>query len=499
MEPFVSQPLCAILEQSGSFLAFDLAEGPISLPKEKLTEFLNHRICLLTDAKLFLEKNNIKPTTLMRLLCIKTINKILPKEIKPFSMGFDLLENQLLVSQLLSAVEKAQIKELVSLECQLLPAIVSMQQNGLPFIKDKWQSYLDNLQKEAQITREKLGVFFKKKDGFALFGPESIDLNNSFTVKEALEDMLGYKIRSLTDSVLKDIDHEAAKLLLSLRASNRLLNTYGQQFLTKVNQDRLRGEFIPIGCSSGRLACQEPNLLALPNHPYFQACISPNPPYKLLRFDYGAFELRILAALSQDQAMLDIFARNADIHSMVAQAVFGKEVSKSINPKLRDFAKVLNFGLIYGMGEKSLSLKLNLPLHQAQKLLKSYFKKFVRVGQFLNELETQALTCGFVKTSLGRIAYFEEEFKDRARIARVARNLPIQGTGADIIKLAICRVFKCLDQLKLDARLVNVVHDEIIIECNSAHETEVKNLIKKEMELAHSSILTGVHAEINIK
>ena len=279
----------------------------------------------------------------------------------------------------------------------------------------------------------------------------------------------------------------------------RMISTFGEGFLSKVHKNRLRGNFVPLGSASGRFACHEPNLLALPNQPLFQACLVPESGQVILHFDYGAFELRILAALSQDKTLLAIFNDNRDIHSMVAKAVFNTPVSKSENAHLRDQAKILNFGIIYGMGEQALAQQLKISRTQANLLLHNYFARFKKVHEFLLSLEEYALQKGYIKTALGRRIYLPQDaMKDVRHCKRVARNAPIQGTGADIVKLALCKVFKRLYYEDTNARIVNVVHDELVIECAEKHMHDISALVKKEMESAFNTTLPQVIADITV-
>jgi DNA polymerase-1 len=387
-----------------------------------------------------------------------------------------------------------------ALECQVILATIAMENKGLFFNKAIWQHAIHEIEEKTLKIKEKLNTFFTQNDGFLLFGAQPIDLHNHTAVKKALEQLLGQKISGTSQSSLKDIDHDAARLLLYYRENTRMLCTYGEGFLSKVSHDRIRGNFTPIGSASGRFTCHEPNLLALPNHPIFQTCFLPKPPYKLLRFDYGAFELRILASLSKDPALLTIFNDNRDLHSMVAQAVFNTQVSKTENAHLRDQAKLLNFGIIYGMGEHALAKQLKISVHQANNLLRSYFKRFSKVREFLESLQAHARNNGYITTALGRRAYLPpESTNNRGHLERVARNLPIQGTGADIVKLAMCKVFKYLRYHRVNAHIVNVVHDEIVIECNEENLDLVGTSVRKEMEHAFNAILPEVSADISVK
>lgn len=481
----------------GSFQVID-ATGSSTISACEINHLFNSQIITLNDCKSFLENNQIKPSPSMRIICLKTIDQICQNTTELQLLNFTNESIGNIYRNIFDIAEKFDISKLISLECQLIPAVVNMQQKGIPFLKDLWQSNLDYFEQETRALKSKLQTLLKRSAGFALF-EQGIDLNNGPEVKSALEELFGFKIPSIGLSSLEDIDHEAAKMLVNLKTYERMLNTYGPSFLAKVKDGRLRGQYIPIGSSSGRLSCHEPNLLALPNHPSFQACIAPKSPYKLLRFDYGAFELRILAGLSEDKALLDIFEQGLDIHSMVAQAVFGQKVSKSENPHLREQAKIISFGLIYGMKEHSLGKQLKISPIKAQALLHRYFKKFSRVKEFLHHLEETALAQGFAKTALGRRAALDPNPSLGAHVARVSRNLPIQGTGADIIKLAMCRVYKRLHEEKLDAHMVNVVHDELVIESLDSLEDKLRTLVKSEMEQAHIAILPNIQAEVSIK
>lgn len=482
----------AITTAGEAFSVLDLTSNKSFLAsKEKVESILTNHLVLLADGKAFLESSGVKPSHKMRILCLKTIEKLLPKEQVPHATAW--LEK---TERFLKISEQLGMGNLLALECQLLPAVVSMQERGIPFVKALWLEALNTFSKDANALKSQLNNQLTKKEGFLLFGEKSVDLNNPKEVKAAFKILTGQELLSTALSSLKDIPHEAASLLVKFRACERMVNTYGENFLDKIVNDRLRGIFEPLGASSGRFACHSPNLLALPNHPQFQACIKASEPYQIIHFDYNAFELRILAALSQDPAMIEIFDRDLDIHSMVAEAIFGQEVSKHKNPHLRDQAKIINFGLIYGMKEASLSKQLKISASSAKLLLENYFKKFSRIGEFLKNLEDQARSSGFAKTALGRRIFLEKASTDPQQ-ARVARNIPIQGTGADIIKLAACRTFKQFQQKNLDAHIINIVHDEIVIEHSLADDEELKHVVKNEMEGAFRAILPHIKATVS--
>lgn len=455
------------------------------------------------DAKEVLSRGLLSIDSVTKLLCLATFKKLLAKDDKSFQSpvfsgaedAFSWLEKSL--SWSFSAIKSRNIQSLVDLECALIPVLVHMEEAGLPFQKAPWLVQLGLIEEELVTLKKALEPFFIKQDGFLLFGQESIDLAQVSLVKERLEELVGHKIPGTSSSVLKSLDHEAARLLMRYRELERMLSTYGENFLAKIKNDRLHATFVAIASASGRSTCINPNLQALPNDPAFQACIKSKAPYGLLSFDYGGFELRILAGLAKDEELLKIFNNDQDIHSIVAETLFKVEVSGEKNAHLRAQAKIFNFGIIYGMGEKSLSAQLSISLREASTLMHNYFKRFSKLKQFLEGLEQQAKERGFVQTSLGRRAYFLDG-KDQAHTLRVARNIPVQGTGAEITKLALCRVHKSFIEQKLDASIVNMIHDEIVIECHQEQWTTVRDVVMREMHGAFNAILPSIKAEVSL-
>ena len=456
------------------------------------------------DAKDFFKEAQFEAHPTIKLICLSTIKRLIAKDFGQKSSLPILATGDEAIAWVTNATNKAiaqidklKIKRLAKLECQVVMATIAMERQGLFFNKSQWQSTLDEISQENQSLKMKLLGLLKREDGFSLFGPATIDLSHQGDVKAALEGVLKRKLSGISQSSLEEIDHEAARLLLRYRENSRILSTYGENFMARVVDDRLHGNYVPIGSASGRFACCDPNLLALPNSQLFQACLTPRPPRKLIRFDYGGFELRILASMSKDQALMEIFNNHLDIHSTVAEAIFHTQVSKTHNAHLRERAKLLNFGIIYGMGEHALAKQLKIPLSEANTMLKSYFQKFSNVYNLLKSLETKAKARGYGQTALRRRAYFSSN--DQGYLTRIARNMPIQGTGADIVKLAMCLVYKELYYSLPSAHLVNLVHDELVVECDHHDVDQVTDLVKRQMETAFVSILPDVLPEVSVK
>lgn len=465
---------------------------------------LKAKLVFCPDAKDALTKLLIKPSPDLRWICLGTIKKLITKVWAPVTSP-DFAHTQSRIEwaiksaeSALEVIKAAELGSLCALECQVIPATLAMEQAGLPFLSAQWRDELTRCDEARARHKANVEKWLCKPEGFALFGPEPVDLNNATAVKTGLEALLGVKLPGTSQSSLKHYDHEAVKSLLLYREQARMLSTYGETFLQKIREDRIYAVFEPLGSASGRFACHRPNLQALPKDETFQACIKAKAPYTLLSCDYGAFELRILAALSGDKQLLKIFNDKLDIHSMVAEAVFNCTVSKQENTHLRDQAKVLNFGIVYGMGEKALANQLSISLVQAEAMMKSYFSRFGQVKEFLLGLEKSALERGFVHTALGRRLHFAASEQDEKSIRRIARNMPIQGTGADIAKLALCRTWSRFYNEGLDARIVNMVHDELVIEAHEANISYITDIVKEEMHTAFNTVLPEIEADIGV-
>lgn len=401
------------------------------------------------------------------------------------------------LNELLSYLERNQMGALAALECSVISPLFALEKKGLPFDAQKWQRALDRLATEADILSDKLSPYFLSSGGFSLFNDGKLDWNNPDFIRQGLSRALDRPVLDVSAAALSSIDHEAAQLLLALRQKTKLLSAYGESLLGHVTNGRLRGSYSVSGTISGRITCQHPNLQALPQDEIFQQCIRADHGRSLLYFDFSGFELRILSAMAHDAEMIEIFEKNADIHSEVAKKIFNKPVSKHENSHLREYAKVINFGLIYGMGKNSIASKLGISPHKAEELLKEYFKRFANINNFLLEQEQQGLKEGYIHTALNRRYYFSEH-DDEPRRKRLARNLPIQGTGAEIIKMAMCRVHDVLNNNFSEAYLINTIHDELVVECRNEHKIAIGDVVKRAMVASFASILDDVTVGIDL-
>jgi DNA polymerase-1 len=298
--------------------------------------------------------------------------------------------------------------------------------------------------------------------------------------------------------------HSAAIAIAEWREHQKIVSTYGDAFLAHVHPKtkRLHPRFKPLGAVTGRSSCAEPNLQNIPSGSAFRECFRAPEGRKLITADYSGAELRIIAQASRDPTFVRALCEGDDLHSVVATRLFKKTVSKTEHPDLRARAKAINFGLAYGMGPGGLAEQLGVGMEEAEKLLEAYFDEFPRVRAYLDSASRQAIRRGLAETMAGRRYYFTDmrrEGKDEQSLRRVARNMPIQGTSADIIKLAMARLVNALTEQNLDAALVNMVHDELVVECAAGQAEEVKNVVVREMVSAGAEFIDRVPVEVDAK
>ena len=209
--------------------------------------------------------------------------------------------------------------------------------------------------------------------------------------------------------------------------------------------------------------------------------------YLLVDADYSQIELRVLASIADDKKMIDAFLNDVDIHAVTASQVFDVPL-ELMTPEIRSRAKAVNFGIVYGIGAFSLSKDIHVSVAEAKRYIENYLATYSGVNKYMNEVVENAKKDGYVSTEFGRRRYLPEltasNFNTRSFGERVAKNMPIQGTAADIIKIAMNKVSRRLFDEKLDAKLIMQIHDELIIEAKEEIAPQVAKILKEEMENA---------------
>ena len=365
-----------------------------------------------------------------------------------------------------------------NIEQPLIPILQTMHETGI---------LLDSayLKKSAKKLHRELAEL--EKDIYQLAGTE-FNINSPKQLGEVLYDGLGLSPkrqkrtatgqRSTNEAELQKMvdDSPIIPKLLRYRELNKLLTTYIDNLPTMTKADgRLHTTLLQTGTVTGRLASRDPNLQNIPIRTEegraVRAAFVPEPGFKLVAIDYSQVELRIAAILSGDEKLIEIFKQGEDVHQAVAAAVFGIEET-AVTDELRRHAKVINFGILYGMGVNALrgNLGEGTTVAEAKAFLQAYFHIYTRLAEYLEETKSLAREQGYTTTMFGRRRYFlglkQAAPFIRARAERMAINAPIQGTSADMIKLAMVNIDRYLKQEKKTnhARMLLQVHDELLFE-----------------------------------
>ena len=337
-----------------------------------------------------------------------------------------------------------------------------------------------------------------KSEIYSLVGYE-FNLNSPQQLGEVLFEKLGltggkktktgYSTNAEVLEKLRD-RHPAVSLLLKYRQLAKLKSTYCDGLCLAVSSDgRIHSTFNQTETRTGRISSTEPNLQNIPVRTdegkrlrkYFVA----KEGYVLCDADYSQIELRVLAHIANDKAMIDAFKSGTDIHTLTASQVFNMPVDM-VTPLMRSRAKAVNFGIVYGIGAFSLAKDIDVSVAEAKSYIEGYLATYTGVDNYMKNIIEKAKADGFVTTVFGRRRYLPELSSSngnmRAFGERVARNMPIQGAAADIIKIAMIRVRDRLTAEKLDARLILQVHDELIVEAAEDVREKVCEILKEEME-----------------
>jgi len=287
-------------------------------------------------------------------------------------------------------------------------------------------------------------------------------------------------------------EHPIVETLLRYREVEKLRSTYADALPPLVGPDgRIHATFDQLATTTGRISSVSPNLQNVPvrtagGRELRRAFIADDG-CGLLTADYSQIELRVLAHLADDPGLIDAFERGADVHTITAAAVFEVPEDK-VDEFQRRFAKVVNYGLAYGMEAYGLAQRLDIPTDQAREYLDNYFASFPNIAGYMHETIREAKACGYTTTLFGRRRQLPELSSDNFRIRqmgeRMAQNAPVQGTAADIFKLAMINLDRALEEAGLDSRMVLTVHDELVLEAPISEREQVEPLVRDVMEHA---------------
>jgi DNA polymerase-1 len=288
--------------------------------------------------------------------------------------------------------------------------------------------------------------------------------------------------------------HPIIDALLDYRGLRKLLSTYIEPFPSYISpvDGRVHTTFNQALTATGRLSSSNPNLQNIPTRTdigrEIRALFVPTAGYDwLMSCDYSQIELRILAHVAQDPLMLESFRENQDVHARTASEVFGMPLDQ-VSPEMRRRAKAVNFGIVYGISDFGLAVQLGCSRQEAGEFIKHYLERYQGVKEYMERMKALARSQGYVSTLLGRRRYLPDinnrNFNLRSFAERTAINTPIQGTAADIMKLAMLRVDAALQQSGLSSRVLLQVHDELVLEVKEAEREATAALVQTEMQNA---------------
>ncbi|WP_422486238.1 DNA polymerase I [Gudongella sp. DL1XJH-153] len=409
-------------------------------------------------------------------------------------MSFVLETIEKLDSKILEIIHERNMDELFNeIEMPLVEVLAYMEYYGVKVDKEE----LDKLGKvfDSEI-KELLSEIFE------LAGRE-FNVNSPKQIGEVLFEDLGLPVIKKTKTgystnaeVLDELrhEHDIVEKILRYRQLVKLQSTYieGLRGMIDENTGRIHTRFNQTVTSTGRISSTEPNLQNIPirseeGRLIRKAFISQAPDFVFLDGDYSQIELRLLAHISSDPKMMDAFINNEDIHTKTAAEVFGYSKDE-VTSDLRYKAKAINFSIIYGISDFSLSKDIGISRKEARKYIDNYFDNYSRVKLYMDDAVAKGKENGYVETLLNRRRYVPElasrNYNIRSFGERVAMNMPIQGSAADIIKMAMVKVFKNLRGNNLRSRLILTIHDELIIEAHKDEADLVKKMMKETMENA---------------
>ena len=418
----------------------------------------------------------------------KDINSLDENTLKSYVTGEITATKDLLEYETQKIEADGQLMLLNDIELPLVRVLADMEMSGFKVDKDRLIEFTNDL-------GQKLSQY--EKEIYDLAG-EEFNINSTKQLGVILFEKLGLKIIKKTktgystDAAVLDKlmgTHPIIEKIIEYRRKSKLKSTYGDGLLSVINEEtgKIHSSFNQTVTTTGRISSTEPNLQNIPmrreeGREIRKMFVPTNDENILIDADYSQIELRILAHMSGDEAMQEAFRCGEDIHASTASRVFGVDKDE-VTPLLRSRAKAVNFGIVYGMGDFSLSQDLHISVKEAKAYIESYFEKYAKVKKYLDTTVSDAKKNGFVTTLFGRRRYIPEinssNFIQRSFGERVAMNTPIQGTAADIIKIAMVNVHRELKEQGLKARLILQVHDELIIEAPLREAKKAQNILEK--------------------
>jgi DNA polymerase I-like protein with 3'-5' exonuclease and polymerase domains len=445
------------------------------------------------------------------------LNEAVDKSERLSNWNFELSEAQLeyaardaavllpLREKLIDRLKSESLVKVAQLEFECVMPVVDIELAGFYMHKERWREQLSIVEKRRVELAEQLQQVLAEESfqGNLFGGPqrEDINLDSQQQLTKALtrlgiplpESTRNWKLQPLA------AEYPIIGTLLEYRTVQKALTSYGENMIEMINPvtKRLHADFRQIGAPTGRFACTNPNIQQVPHSVEYRRCFSGYPEgRKLIIADYSQIELRILAEFSGDRGFMEAFHSGADLHRVTAAQVFNASVDQ-VTKEQRDFAKRLNFGVVYGIGAQRFAMMTGLTVPDAENVLRRYFGTYRQLDTYLRDAANRAVSERQARTASGRLVRFRYDENDRQQISmtqRNGKNTPIQGTSADILK----RALKLLrDELReTNAKVVNIIHDEIVVEADADEAQDIAQKVDRVMRLAGEEYLKTVPVKV---
>jgi DNA polymerase-1 len=445
------------------------------------------------------------------------LNETVDKAERLSNWNFELSEAQLeyaardaaillpLREKLIERLRSDSLIDCARLEFDCVMTVADMELAGFYMHKDRWLEQLSIVEKRrTKLAEELQSVLAEESSQGTLFGGpqrDDINLDSHQQLTKALE-RLGISVPDSTRNWKLQplaLEYPIVATLLEYRTVQKALTSYGQNMIDLINPTthRLHADFRQIGAPTGRFSCTNPNIQQVPDAVEYRRCFSGDPAgRKLVIADYSQIELRILAEFSGDRAFINAFNSGADLHRVTAAEVFNVSVDQ-VSREQRDFAKRLNFGVVYGIGAQRFSIMTGLGVPEAEGVLRKYFATYRQLDTYLHEAANRAVRDRQARTGSGRLVRFRYDDQDRQQISmtkRNGKNTPIQGTSADILKRAL-RLLR--DELRgTNAQIVNIIHDEVVVEADADEAADVALKVEHAMCAAGEEYVKTVPVKV---
>jgi DNA polymerase-1 len=444
---------------------------------------------------------NYKPVSITTLIGKKGKNQLNMRDIDPEKVCDYACEDADITLQLKEKFEqeinKPHLKELFyEIEMPLVTILTKMELEGINLDVDALHQFSEELDKDLVRLESEIKQLAGVSD-FNLDSPKQLGqvLFEVMEIHEKAKKTKTGQYSTSEDTLQKLIDkHEIVPLILEYRSLKKLKSTYVDALPLLINPKtgRIHTTYMQTVAATGRLSSTNPNLQNIPiktekGREIRKAFIPKNNNFKLLAADYSQIELRIIAALSKEENMIQAFKDGLDIHAATAAKVFGVDI-KEVTPEQRRQAKAVNFGIIYGQSAFGLSQNLGIKRKEAKAIIDNYFKQYPRIKEYMAEMLEFAKTHGYVETIMKRRRYLKDINSENAIVRgfaeRNAINAPIQGSAADVIKIAMINVDKAMTKDNLKSKMLLQVHDELVFDVAIDEQEEMLELVKQHMESA---------------